>query len=63
MHPSPARRALDKLLDQRFSLGFYLERISRELGEASSEALLTKAQRAILSKTVGVLRCVAHVRR
>lgn len=51
------KRTVDKLLDQRFSLGFYLDRISRELRDTGvTEATLAKARKAILSGKLNGLR-------
>lgn len=51
------KRTVDKLLEQRFSLGFYLDRISHELSDAgASEATMTKVRKAILSGRTDSLR-------
>jgi len=52
------KRTVDQLLDKRFSLGFYLDRISRELDAHSVEApkTLRKARVAILSGNSEPLR-------
>jgi CheY-like chemotaxis protein len=43
------KRTVDGLLDQRFSLGFYIARIGKELqGSGAPEATLRKAEKAIL---------------
>ena len=49
------KRTVDRLLDQRFSLGFYLTRISTELGESSTAEALEKAESAILAGEVASL--------
>jgi CheY-like chemotaxis protein len=52
------KRTVDQLLDKRFSLGFYLDRISRELGEhaAAAPKAVDKARSAILTGKVDGLR-------
>jgi CheY-like chemotaxis protein len=52
------KRTVNQLLDERFSLGFYLSRIERELGdhEASAPKALKKARQAILSGKTDQLR-------
>lgn len=52
------KRTVDKLLDQRFSLGFYVERIQRELGDYANELprLPEKATESILSGKMDGLR-------
>jgi CheY-like chemotaxis protein len=52
------KRAVDRLLDERFSLGFYINRIAAELGDQSVRApkAVKKAQDAILSGNIDPLR-------
>jgi CheY-like chemotaxis protein len=52
------KRAVDRLLSERFSLGFYLNRISAELGEkrANAPKAIQKAETAILTGDVEPLR-------
>jgi CheY-like chemotaxis protein len=52
------KRTVNRLLDQRFSLGFYVARVSSELGAHAAEApkALEKAQTAILTGRVDPLR-------
>ena len=52
------KRVVDQLLDQRFSLGFYLSRIENELGDYTSTApkALSKARSAILKGDTKPLR-------
>ena len=51
------KRTVDRLLDTRLSLGFYLDRVSRELGEhaATAPKAVDKARTAIL--TAGSMAC------
>lgn len=51
------KRTVDALLDERFSLGFYLRRIENELADYAGELpkLSSKAERAILSGKLDVL--------
>lgn len=52
------KRTVDDLLDKRFSLGFYLDRIGNTLGDAAPQAPKTrkKARQAMLSGNVAPLR-------
>jgi CheY-like chemotaxis protein len=52
------KRTVDKLLDERFSLGFYINRIAAELGEHSVSApkAVNKARTAILTGDIEPLR-------
>jgi hypothetical protein len=52
------KRTVDGLLDQRFSLGFYVNRIAAELAEHTADApkAVKKAQTAILTGNVAPLR-------
>lgn len=52
------KRTVDKLLDERFSLGFYLDRIRRELGEHTGNApkVVEKARVGILKGNLEPLR-------
>jgi CheY-like chemotaxis protein len=52
------KRTVDRLLAERFSLGFYINRIAAELGEHSATApkAVRKAQQAILSGDTESLR-------
>lgn len=51
------KRTVDQLLDKRFSLGFYIDRIARELGDAAAtDRTLEKARKAILKGDADGLR-------
>jgi CheY-like chemotaxis protein len=52
------KRVVDRLLDERFSLGFYLSRIENELGDYSAKApkAVAKARSAILRGDTSSLR-------
>jgi hypothetical protein len=52
------KQNVDRLLDERFSLGFYVTRITAELGTHSAEApkAVEKARRAILTGNAEPLR-------
>jgi hypothetical protein len=52
------KRTVDRLLDDRFSLGFYLDRVASALGEHSVEApnAAKKARKAILTGDLEPLR-------
>ena len=52
------KRKVDQLLDQRFSRGFYIDRIKRELGEfeANAPKAIKKAERAMVSNRPDALR-------
>jgi CheY-like chemotaxis protein len=52
------KRVVDRLLDERFSLGFYVSRIEAELGEHSTKApkAIKKARIAILTGNLEPLR-------
>jgi CheY-like chemotaxis protein len=52
------KRTVDGLLDERFSLGFYVNRVAAELGEQSAIApkAVKKAQKAILDGETDALR-------
>ena len=52
------KRKVDQLLDQRFSRGFYINRIKRELGEfeANAPKAVKKAERAMVSNRPEALR-------
>jgi hypothetical protein len=50
------KRTVDQLLDARFSLGFYVDRIARELGDAANNDIREHARKAILSERPDRLR-------
>lgn len=52
------KRVVDDLLDKRFALGFYLDRVGAELGEhaVSAPKAVQKAEKAILSGNVEPLK-------
>lgn len=50
------KRTLDQLLDDRFSLGFYVDRIARELGDVANDEIRDHARKAILSEKPDRLR-------
>lgn len=50
------KRTVDHLLNERFSLGFYVERITRELGELANDETRAQVRKAILRQQPERLR-------